>query len=491
MLGRPPGASTFLCTPDASWGPATEGNVAFGGVGGLAAAIRRQFPWRIALSYSRLGAASFSADLIVEPSAAWSGLGLPPTVQVIMSDPFVAYDPASRRYHFIALEATMAGDDTSCSFVSPRKQVLVYRTATDPETLAAPVPSLDGDNPATFDCDGNGGACVVGARNRFGRLLTSADHGALVLSRRGSGVVATPHVVLWDGAGVYHWWKPEGQPPRIVALGAQRGADDGTLELHPPTAFVDAAGDVYAVTFSYAPGGTIDYPTLCRLLPGAGTCDPAAVGQLIPGSSPPRPYTPLVHFSGGGTSGNFETAEPFSFAAHPTIPGRLYAVFQGRDASSGQGRVYFTMHRQRNRLGRWTEPLAILPSAPGGSGDWLYFDQEVSVSRDGTLVVTFSGAPLIGSTPPTVSATAPVRIFVAVSTDEGASFTVHPYPTWLVSWRPAELPFHCSRGRHFLGEYRRPAALLGRHFHPLPRSRGGAPVHWTGTFVSRWAVSTY
>ncbi len=151
--------------------------------------------------------------------------------------------------------------------------------------------------------------------------------------------------------------------------------------------------------------------------------------------------------------------------------------------------IYVAQRDPAQPVHRWYRPH---PIPPPDDVPRVYFDPEITVDTTGALIVTFSGAPVAAGTPgdsvPLVLPGARIARFLALSTDAGHSFRVVRLPTY-EDWDPAGLPYHCFRHKAFLGEYRRPASLGVRAFHPLPT--GGSTdryVYWSGRMLSQWTL---
>ncbi len=155
-------------------------------------------------------------------------------------------------------------------------------------------------------------------------------------------------------------------------------------------------------------------------------------------------------------------------------------MYQGRDPSVSRSSVYFTWHSESSAdLAIWSTPVRI--HGRDAMDEREYVDPELTVSHDGTIVVTYSRAdnPENGV----------IEQYVAWSTDQGGTWSDTLLPT---SWRPEDLPFHCERQKYFMGEYHIPDHVADRAYHLLHRSDAtlGTTV-LAGLWSSRWSVNPY
>ena len=415
--------------------PANEGQVSAGRASVFAAAIRRNDPppWQVVLADSVDGADAWSLDNVVSTADGWESL-------VPASLSYSHRGRGARRCR--ALRGSRGSDkqDTApgCFIVPSEHHRIIYRRGENASKMASQT-KLDGVS-----------VFVVG--EAF--LL---DHPGLSLTYEESDTTA--HVVYWNisESQAVHWYHNASVGTGDVSLGA--------LPPGPAGVFTDAGNHAYAWT-------GLTQPWLCRLQPFGG-CEPTAVGQIMPS---PTAISKDISFPASGPSDPtatcggercFETEQPFGFAAHPSIPDRLFAVYQGKDPDNpDRSSVFFMWHPEGTSLNNWipTPALRVNPRAAGD--DREYIDPEVSVTRDGTIIATYSAAdnPELDD----------VQQYVAWSTDGGTSFST-PSPALLpTAWDPNDLPFHCLRGggdgRYFLGEYHIPTQLGARAYHFVHRS---------------------
>src|SRR6185295_4691540 len=140
-----------------------------------------------------------------------------------------------------------------------------------------------------------------------------------------------------------------------------------------------------------------------------------------------------------------------------------YVAYTAND--QGETSIYFTQSQGGGSFGSWSTPVRVHTH---GTEDVYYFDPEVSVDNEGTIVITYS---LMVPAPFTTNGGA--RATVAWSTDGGMSFANSD----LVGWNALALPYHCGRQKWFLGEYRQVSKVGGRAIHLYQYQSGSSSTH--------------
>lgn len=414
--------------------PATESVAIASRIVAMATAIRRDAPppWKVSMSMSYNNGYGFSDDYVVLPTLG-SGFSL--------TDPYMDVGSGST-FHHVSLEVEITGGATSCATTAANRRI-VYRRGTSAGTISALTPAS--------------GNLIVLADE------PDIDHGGLAVTEEASGDIA--NVV---------WWRP-GTGIRYSTVDASGSVSGPTLVTglpgRPPGIMSDAAEHAYAFSFPTSPG----YPTICRVRP-AGICALMSVG------TGPFVFQPNLYFGptttsglgcgGGNGQSCFDTRQPFGLVPDVAVAGRIHAVYQAN--VGGRMRIYY-LHSTSSIAG-WSTPIPI-DSSPESKVD--YFDPSLTMDEDGTLVATFLGLDSAGDVNPIGHS------YVSYSTDFGATWS----PRIRVSgWSPADLPFHCSRKRFFIGEYREGNALGRRAFIGVPQSSGGN-VTLNAAWFSRWSIT--
>jgi hypothetical protein len=423
--------------------PATESTVSVAPLIGHATALRRNSdgPWQVVLSESSDAATTWSNDFVVQTAAGWAQPD-----PASLTDPITAIEPGGTKHHLV-LEVPINYADPSlpyCTASTARR--LVYRAGGSTAAMA------------------NRTAVGTGLRIVSEGNL---DHGGLALTYDATGTTA--HSVVWEVAPtntVKHWARTPAGVESTVTLSLPGG---------PPGIFTDAAGTLFAWS------GVSVRPTICRL-GAAGNCiETAVVGAgTSPNISTPNiffgvadPADPMAECPGDRRC--FDTQQPFAFATHPTVANQIYAVYQGLDPDGTSTSVFFQKNDGAS-LSVWTTPVRV--HARGFGATEAYVDPSVTVDGEGTIVVTYSKVP--GSSIDNWQ-------YVSYSTDGGTTWTSQRVS---VNWRSEDLPFHCSRRKFFLGEYREGSVLGNRAFNQLHKSSGGNTVI-SGFWGSRWSMTGF
>jgi hypothetical protein len=244
------------------------------------------------------------------------------------------------------------------------------------------------------------------------------------------------------------------------------------------------------------------WPQVCLL---SASSNPTVCGTVNNGvtTNGPKPedediaFGPALASQAGGCAlraGNwydcYDTEQPAAFATDPNATGlSVFVAYQSHDPTGALGpdnrrplSVYFVQNTNAS-LTSWTTPIRIHTRTAQED----YFDPAISVDGQGTVVVTYSvttRAPVV-----TTGSRADVRLAWSTVGNTGTWTPGNAGASYGI-WFGASLPYHCTRRRHFLGEYRNPSVVGSRAFHQFPASANGAtPTGVNGEWFSRATIN--